>query len=110
MNAPPLYQLFWEFTLRCNLFCRHCGSECRVMSDTKDMPFEHIVPTLDEIRRAQPKVKTIVVTVGGEPLVRDDMIECGNRIVRKGFYWGTVTNAMLLDGSMMQNMLAAGLK
>ena len=22
--------LFWECTLRCNLSCRHCGSDCRV--------------------------------------------------------------------------------
>ena len=109
MSAPPLYQLFWEFTLRCNLSCRHCGSECRVGTNIKDMPFEHIAPTLDEIRCAQPRVKTIVVTVGGEPLMRDDLAECGSRITRKGFYWGTVTNAMLLDGPMMRNMLDAGL-
>lgn len=25
----PLKQLFWECTLRCNLHCRHCGSDCK---------------------------------------------------------------------------------
>ena len=25
----PLEQLFWECTLRCNLTCRHCGSDCK---------------------------------------------------------------------------------
>ena len=28
-KTHPLRQLFWECTLRCNLSCRHCGSDCR---------------------------------------------------------------------------------
>ena len=26
----PLRTLFWECTLRCNMHCRHCGSDCKV--------------------------------------------------------------------------------
>ena len=29
INRHPLRQLFWECTLRCNVHCRHCGSDCR---------------------------------------------------------------------------------
>ena len=36
----PLRQLFWESTLRCNMKCRHCGSDCKVSSLHPDMPFE----------------------------------------------------------------------
>ena len=36
----PLTQLFWESTLRCNMNCRHCGSDCKVSSIHPDMPFE----------------------------------------------------------------------
>lgn len=42
-------------------------------------------------------------------MVRDDVVECGRRIVSKGFYWGTVTNAMLLDEAKLHDMLDAGL-
>ena len=31
----PLRQLFWECTLQCNLACKHCGSDCRKMSEQK---------------------------------------------------------------------------
>lgn len=26
----PLRQLFWECTQRCNVRCKHCGSDCKV--------------------------------------------------------------------------------
>ena len=29
IKEHPLRQLFWECTLRCNLHCRHCGSDCK---------------------------------------------------------------------------------
>ena len=25
-----LRNLFWECTLRCNMNCRHCGSDCKI--------------------------------------------------------------------------------
>lgn len=105
----PLKQLFWECTLRCNLACRHCGSDCKVVADAPDMPFEHFAKVLDEVKSHQPKTKTLVFTVGGEPLVREDIVECGRRITEKGFYWGTVSNGMLIDGPMMKELSDAGL-
>ena len=28
IKAHPLEYFFWECTLRCNLHCQHCGSDC----------------------------------------------------------------------------------
>ena len=106
----PLRQLFWECTLRCNLSCRHCGSDCKKEAETEDMPLEQFLPVLDEIKQHQPGVKTIVFTVGGEPLVRRDLLECGRAITDRGFYWGLVTNGLLLDRSMMRALMEAGLR
>ena len=39
--------LFWECTLRCNLSCRHCGSDCRVDPGVRDMPIEDFLKVLD---------------------------------------------------------------
>ena len=36
----PLREIFWECTLRCNLHCRHCGSDCKALSGLRDMPLE----------------------------------------------------------------------
>ncbi|MCI6473525.1 MAG: TIGR04133 family radical SAM/SPASM protein [Bacteroidales bacterium] len=106
----PLKQLFWECTLRCNMSCRHCGSDCKKASDIAEMPFSDFSPVLDEIREHQPRRKTIVFTVGGEPLVRHDIVECGRRITEKGFLWGMVSNGKLIDGAMMRELSAAGLR
>lgn len=73
------------------------------------MPIEHFLPVLDKIKEQQPNTKTIVFTVGGEPLVRPDIIKCGREISKKGFYWGMVSNALLLDGSMMKELSRNGL-
>ena len=105
----PLRQLFWECTLNCNLNCRHCGSDCKKDVVTKEMPIGDFLPVLDEIKMHQPQVKTLVFTVGGEPLVRKDIVECGRLITSKGFYWGMVSNAQLLDANMMKELSAAGL-
>ena len=40
--------LFWECTLRCNLSCRHCGSDCRVDPGVADMPLADFLKVLDE--------------------------------------------------------------
>lgn len=89
--------------------CLHCGSDCKKTSDTEDMPLEHFLPVLDNIKANQPSAKTIVFTVGGEPLVRPDILRCGHEITGKGFYWGMVSNAMLIDGPMMKELSHNGL-
>ena len=59
----PLEQLFWECTLRCNLACRHCGSDCKIASGTPDMPVEDFLRVLDSInRRCAPHSVFVVVT------------------------------------------------
>lgn len=106
----PLRQLFWECTLRCNLSCRHCGSDCRKVSVTPDMPLEHFLPVLDDVATMIDPKKVLVNTVGGEPLVRPDIVECGKAITDRGFLWGFVTNGVLLTEQMLRDVLNAGLR
>ena len=104
-----LRQLFWESTLRCNMQCRHCGSDCRTTSATPDMPLEDFLPVLEEIRMHQPDTRAVVFTLGGEPLVRPDIMKCGREITRRGFFWGMVSNGMLIDGPTMRELSMNGL-
>lgn len=106
----PLRQLFWECTLKCNMACRHCGSDCRVETSVPDMPFEEFEPVLDEVRARQPGVQVMVNTVGGEPLVRPDILDCGAKISGKGFIWGMVSNGKLIEASMVRELTRAGLR
>ena len=106
----PLRQLFWECTLRCNLSCRHCGSDCRKVSETPDMPLDHFLVVLDDVASMIKPSRVLVNTVGGEPLVRPDIVECGKAITDRGFLWGFVTNGVLLSRSMLSDVLKAGLR
>ena len=105
-----LQQLFWECTLRCNLNCLHCGSDCRTIAEKQDMPLEDFLAVLDDIGSVMDPHHILVITTGGEPLVRKDIVECGKAIRDRGFHWGMVSNGLLLDERMCDRLLEAGLE
>lgn len=103
----PLNYLFWECTLRCNLNCLHCGSDCTADSSYPDMPADDFYKVLDSLK-VNPNDLTIVVT-GGEPLVRKDLEACGREFRRRGFRWGMVSNGLLYNEKRHVSLLNAGL-
>ena len=105
----PLRQLFWESTLRCNLKCRHCGSDCKQVASTPDMPKEDFFKVLDGIATHTDPHKVFVIVSGGEPTMRADLEECGKGIYSRGFPWGMVTNAYGLTPERYKRLLASGL-
>ena len=76
----PLRQLFWECTLRCNLSCRHCGSDCRVQSTVKDMPVEDFCRVLDAVAKVYDSHKVMINVTGGEPLRRPALERSGREV------------------------------
>ena len=107
--AHPLRQLFWECTLRCNLHCRHCGSDCKKIAGYQDMPKEDFLRVLDNIAAHTDPHKVFVILTGGEPLVREDLEDCGRAIYEKGFPWGMVTNGLYLTPERLERLLQAGM-
>ncbi|MBQ8486692.1 MAG: TIGR04133 family radical SAM/SPASM protein [Prevotella sp.] len=105
----PLRQLFWESTLRCDLKCRHCGSDCKMQSEQRDMPKEDFFRVLDSVAAKTDPHKVFVIVSGGEPLMRRDLEECGAGIYGRGFPWGMVTNALHLTPERYHNLLRAGM-
>ena len=110
IDEHELHQLFWECTLRCNLNCRHCGSDCRMLSEKDDMPLQDFLKVLDEIKAHEDPSKVMVITTGGEPTVRRDLAECGLAITSRGYVWGMVSNGMLLTPERLNEYVDAGLK
>lgn len=109
IEEHPLRQLFWECTLRCNLHCRHCGSDCKVQAATPDMPKEDFLRVLDQVAERTDPHKVFVIVTGGEPLMRADLEECGRAIYDKGFPWGMVTNGLALTPQRFQRLLRSGI-
>ncbi len=106
----PLRQLFWECTLRCNLHCRHCGSDCKATALVKDMPKEDFGKVLDSVAVRMNPHEVMINVTGGEPLMRPDLDQCGRMIYEKGFPWGMVTNGYLLTPERYQRLLQNGLR
>lgn len=108
-NVHELNYLFWECTTRCNLHCRHCGSDCKEASGEQDMPIADFIAALKTIpRKAIPKNFTVVLT-GGEPLMRRDIAEAGRQIREYGCHWGMVTNGFLYTAERQDELLRAGM-
>ncbi|MBO6169772.1 MAG: TIGR04133 family radical SAM/SPASM protein [Bacteroidales bacterium] len=110
IKVHELNYLFWECTTRCNLHCRHCGSDCSVLSREKDMPVQDFLKALDSIPvSARPKDFTVVLT-GGEPLLRPDIIQAGAQIRDRGFAWGMVSNGWFYDEQKHAALMEAGMR
>ncbi|MBR2154667.1 MAG: TIGR04133 family radical SAM/SPASM protein [Bacteroidaceae bacterium] len=109
IREHPLRQLFWECTLRCNLHCRHCGSDCKVAAMQPDMPAADFLRVLDSVAAKTDPHQVFVIVSGGEPLMRDDLEACCAEIYAKGFPWGMVTNGLALTPARFRSLLKAGL-
>ena len=108
-RVHELNYLFWECTTRCNLHCRHCGSDCTVNSRERDMPLEDFLAAIDTIpANHRPKGFSIVLT-GGEPLLRPDIEKVGKELIRRHMGWGMVSNGWFYDQPMQDRLLAAGM-
>lgn len=104
-----LTQLMWECTLRCNLKCRHCGSDCHTDALKADMPLKDFLKVLEGIKANTNPNKVFIVITGGEPLMRTDLEQCGRAIYEMGFPWGMVTNGMAMTHKRFRSLLAAGM-
>lgn len=109
VREHELRTLFWETTLRCNLSCAHCGSDCRSETRVKDMPKEDFLKVIDTITPRVNPNRVLVIFSGGEPLMRNDIEYCGLELYKRGYPWGLVTNGMLLDKNRFDSLLRAGL-
>jgi radical SAM enzyme (rSAM/lipoprotein system) len=112
-NCKKIHKLnyiFWECTLRCNLNCLHCGSECNKNPAIKDMPQADFLQALDQIKDIVDPNHTMVVLTGGEALMRKDIESVGINLYNRGFPWGLVTNGMLLTRERLHSLVNSGLR
>lgn len=95
-------QIYIAVTDRCNLRCRHC---CQDSGITKkdDLSTEEVLQIIDAVCLAEPKG---IIFSGGEPLVREDMIDILRYAKEK--YEGQIilsTNALLMNEKNIDQIL-----
>ena len=108
IKEHKLNYLFWECTLKCNLNCLHCGSDCLKTSSIPDMPLNDFIQVLEKIKNSGIK-KLFVCITGGEPLLRSDLETAGKEIIKRGYNWGIVTNGFILTEARFYSLINAGM-
>lgn len=95
----------WEFTVACNLRCRHCGS-----SAGQPRPGEL---TTDEALRLCDQFPALLVRevdfTGGEPLLRSDWPVIASRVVELGIAANILTNGFHLGVPLIAQMKDIGI-
>jgi radical SAM protein with 4Fe4S-binding SPASM domain len=83
----------WEFTLRCNLRCSHCGSSAGT-ARPKELDTRECFRVVEQLARAGCRN---VALMGGEPLMRDDFFEVGQAVKQLGMGLNIVSNGTLME-------------
>jgi len=73
------------------------------------MAFSDFFNAILPLNPREKQYPIIVVITGGEPLLRNDLAECGLALREAGFRWSIVTNGYLYDEQMHHSLISAGM-
>lgn len=91
-----LLYLFLEITRKCNLACKHCGSDCGSHPFKTELTTQSWMKIIEVIGRQFSPAPTIVLT-GGEPVLHPDFKAIILTIRTVGMRWGLVSNGYAID-------------
>lgn len=99
-KEPHLQSVHWEITGKCNLKCKHCYQE-NFLGFHKDLTKEKIFQIIDQME----KLNVLKVSIsGGEPLLRNDLIEIIERLEAKGIrIAGILSNGLLINKKIIND-------
>lgn len=102
-NESALFYLFLEITRKCNLNCRHCGSDCKSEVAEKELTTESWLRLLDDISESFNPLPTIVLT-GGEAILHKDFYRIVDKINSLNLRWGLVSNGYCLSKAQVEKL------
>ncbi len=97
----------WNVTKRCNLSCQHCYASAETGSAPGELSTAEAKQLMDEL--ADYGVPVILFS-GGEPLVREDLLELVDYADDVGLRPVLSTNGTLITAERARELKAAGLK
>lgn len=94
----------WDITNKCNLKCRHCQAFTYYEENSlsSDLTTEQAIYVIDQL--AECSVEKVVL-LGGEPLLRRDLVEILKYMSSKGIRASINTNGILLDNFLVEDIL-----
>ena len=100
--TPRLRLVAWEITRSCNLFCAHCRASSVQKSYEDELPTEECLHLIDGILEV---AKPVLIITGGEPLLRQDLLQIARYAADRELRVVIGTN-----GTLITEAIAAQLK
>lgn len=108
-SVHMLRYLFLEVTQRCNLSCRHCGSDCGSQPRLEELTTDEWLAFFDYLAERFDTRELLAVVTGGEPLCCPRIEDLLGRLKKNGLTWGMVSNGWALDPKRMDMLMQQGL-
>jgi len=103
----PLRLVAWEVTRRCNLACVHCRAAATENDYPGELEKSACLRLLDDIACLGAPV---VILTGGEPLLRNDILDLVSYGTKRGLRMVMATNGTLLTKEIVQDLKEAGIR
>ena len=107
IKIPPLRLLAWEITRSCNLACAHCRAAAGQGPYPSELTTEEGRALLDDLAGMG---QVVVILTGGEPLLREDLLELAAYGTGLGLRMVVATNGTLLTPEIAARLLEAGVQ
>lgn len=100
-HSYPLVMILWP-TYRCNQRCIFCGNYKKHIE--KELTTQEILKIINDMKELKIPFCTVS---GGEPLLREDIIDIGKFLLKKGIKSSINTNGTLITKSLAEELLRA---
>lgn len=108
----PIQMIYWEVTRNCDMTCIHCGSPSETWEPSKELSDKEVINVFKRIARGieWSEFKFVSLT-GGEPFVRNNLIDILGEIDALGFNPITIQtngNYLARHPKALENLFAVG--
>ena len=106
-DIPALRMVAWEVTRSCNLRCVHCRASAERGPYPGELTTQEAMAVLEDMAGfARP----VVILTGGEPLLREDVLEIARRGNQLGLRMVMAPNGTLLTSRRARELKEAGIQ
>jgi len=106
-RVPPLRMVAWEVTRSCNLNCVHCRASAERGPYEGELSTQEAMAVLEDLASMGSPV---VILTGGEPLLRQDVVDLARRGSELGLRMVMAPNGTLLTPKRARELKEAGIQ
>ena len=112
-NKPFEFFIQWHLTERCNLRCRHCYQGERSADEMPLREIRNVINEVSDMVKDWSESYGVIFSpsmnvTGGEPFLRNDLLEILGEIKKQGFKIYLLTNGTLVDKKRARRLADLG--